>query len=618
MGVEVMANSHNSGYFPGGSGLVNATGDMITVSPASALSGNVLTLPSGGSSGTSAAYSGAIDSATFTVPGGVSTSFNIESTRVYRLTNFGGGLNFTGNTGADDYPAWARMVTQILSDASAYGEQRYGFHAIIELGAHVHNWSSGSPTITVPANSAGTGSSLGNVILHVTIRYHGSTHYMSNSNGFFISGYTCASRVYFQGVANFYNANQNGQTACAIGKGATAGISATAYFAAAPLGVGAGVCNFQSDEIFVQDTTYLPNGVPTPTPISGSNAGVLTFNAAVDVGGLCTARISRVTYYGVAAAASSGHGSIYPGSAAIIIRGCNIQCAIYDTITEYRDCAVSLRCYVESLYLYKAGGSNTNRGIYTDTNRTDFSALYSDKRGGNTYFVGMIMPDVESDANFSCIDLERASQVRIYGGNYWMHAEENGAYNGQVGNAGDVAGNAPIIFRGCSGMMLMNAFIKGPSKDSYNANDGTQANPSQVGPNTSNNVKGVILKQSYYNNVTGTGVNDGPPNGTVNCSGIDIAGCEFAGYTANGNLSPIYVDPTDLTGTGNNPHIVGKLQTRHNRWFPPPYVDGYVVGSLVSDPNSNNYHVNYSGAGTVGSAPSFQAILVNGSGTKVS
>lgn len=48
-----MSGSHNSGFFPGGTGLAGANGDRITVSPASALAGNVLTLPSGsgGSSG---------------------------------------------------------------------------------------------------------------------------------------------------------------------------------------------------------------------------------------------------------------------------------------------------------------------------------------------------------------------------------------------------------------------------------------------------------------------------------------------------------------------------------------------------------------------------------------
>ncbi len=593
----------------GGAAAIDATLSSTngTLGVASSLTGSLSTL--GGSvaaeqnqlASVAKSYGGDLTAGTVLAPGGVAIGVGKEDTATYKLAHYGGGLNRTGAPNGDDYPAWEKLVAQLLSDAAAYGETRNGFHAIIELEPHVHNWVSGSPTITVPANAAGTGSSLGNITLHITIRYHGSTHYLGGSNGFFMQGYTVGSRVYFQGVARFFAANGTDITACAIGKGATAGVGIAAYFA----GIGSGVCNFQSDEILVNDTTYLPGGTPTPTPTSGANAGVLTINAAVDVGGLCLGRISRVTHYGVAAAPTPGSGGCYPGSALIIIRGCNIQVAIYDLVGEYKDDALGLRCYIESLYLYKFGCSNTNRGLHTDTARTDWTSFYPGQSSGNTLFVALIQPDVEADANYSCIDISRAQDVRIQGGNYWQHAEEGGQYNGVAGGSGDVAGNAPIIIRGSNNIVLRDAFIKGPSKDASNAYGGGTA--SSPGPDTANNVKGVILRQSFYSGLTG---GNAPPNGAIGCENIDIADNLFQGFTTNGNLAPIYVDPTDYSG-GGNPQSIGKFTTRNNRWEPPPYVDGYVVGSPVQDTNPNNYHDNYSGVGTLGAAPTFTCGKVN-------
>ncbi|MGI4943356.1 MAG: hypothetical protein ACRYHQ_22795, partial [Janthinobacterium lividum] len=555
-------------------------------------------------------FNGDLTTGTFLAPGGVAQSLSTETTATYKLSHFGGGTNRTAASG-DDYPAWARMVAQILKDAAAYNEVRYGFHAIIELEPHIHNWVSGSPTITVPANSAGTGSSLGGVTLHVTICYHGSSHYLGNANGFMICGYTVGSRVFFQGTAQFFASNGTSQTACAIGKTATAGVGITAFLAGSGGGDNVGMCNWTSDEITVHDTVYLPSGNATPTPTSGTNAGVLTINAAVDVGGLCLGRISRVTHYGVAAAATSGSGGCYPGSAMIITRGCSIQVAIYDLVGEYKDAAISMRGYIESLYLYKFGGSNTNRGLYSDTARTDWTSFYTNQSSGNTLFVCLIQPDVESDANYSCIDITRAQDVRIHGGNYWQHAEEGGSYNGVAGGSGDVAGNAPIIIRGSNNIMFRDAFVKGPSKDASNAYGGGTA--SAPGANTANNVKGIILRQSYYSGLTGT---NAPAAGAIGCANIDIADTLFQGFTVNGNLAPIYVDPTDYSGGGGT-NSVGKLTTRNNRWEPPPYVDGYVVGSPVSDTNTNNYHDNYSGVGTVGAAPTFVCGRVNAASVAV-
>lgn len=570
-----MVNSHNSNYFPGGTGLVSATGDLVTVSPSSALSGNVLTLPSGGSGGTSGTFNGAIDNATFTVPGGISRGFNGYATGTYKLTNFGTGANRTGASNYDDYPGWARMVNQILADASQCSEQQYGYHAIIELEPHRHDWISGDPVLIVPDN--GSGSSSLPVMLNVTVRYHGSSHFMYGPRGFLLQGYTSASAMRFQGTAYFTCVNPNGSTAYAIAKSSTTGNSHDAFLAS---GGGVGHINFECDEIFTNDSQ---GG-------TSNNAG--QFVAGVDIGSCILARIYRPNTQGNGAIPSSGNGSLQAGSACMIFRGFSIQIAVDSPVCNYKDSCIDCRGYIESLYLTHFGCSLVNRGISMLPNRCDWTAFYSGDGGGSRIFVLIMDVMAECDANIAVLHLIRCANVHIYGGYLWIHAEEGGQYNGQAGNAGDVTGNGCIVMAGCTTCIIGPHELMGPAKDSGAANST---------PFTGELCKAILLTQSIYSGLTGT---NAPPNSTAPCAAIDIAGQHIRGFSTNGSSAhaPIYCD-----------HTVNKLTTRDSRWYPPPYLDGYVQGSPVYDPNSLNYHRNYSGTSTF-----MQVIKVDQNGNQAS
>lgn len=146
-----MPNSHNSGYFPGGTGLVNATGDLITVSPASALVGTTLTLPSGGTGGSTAI---ATATTVGTVKPGNNLSIRSDGTldaatgASSSVTGFS--IEAWGGDGTGGNPSGSGLNTRYAISqhvtAAGYSWSAFATHPVTQQDDYCWNATNNSPT----------------------------------------------------------------------------------------------------------------------------------------------------------------------------------------------------------------------------------------------------------------------------------------------------------------------------------------------------------------------------------------------------------------------------------------------------------------------------------------